>query len=154
MHLKSFKIPVFTISRFEELHHRHLLFQNKSLSNSDLNWHQTSVTSTLFLSLQKEGLKEVGCLRDHSSITSWVGRVRKWQLLMIYSTVNNQRVGWVGLKKSKTWWRNTCMVPKANIRNISVRCILYIRFGFTYLSVEYYVVSFQIIDLCSNGFQG
>ena len=44
-------------------------------------------------------------IRGHSSITSskrWVGGVRKWQLLMIYSTVNHQRVGWVGLKKSKT----------------------------------------------------
>ena len=44
-------------------------------------------------------------VRDHSSITSskrWVGGVRKWQFLMIYSTVNHQRVGWVGLKKSKT----------------------------------------------------
>ena len=27
---------------------------------------------------------------------------------MIYSTVNHQRGGWVGLRKSKTWWRNTC----------------------------------------------
>ena len=44
-------------------------------------------------------------LRDHSSITSskrWVGGVRIWQFLMIYSTVNHQRSGWVGLKKSKT----------------------------------------------------
>ena len=44
-------------------------------------------------------------VRGHSNITSskrWVGRVRKWQFLMIYSTVNHQRVGWVGLKKSKT----------------------------------------------------
>ena len=44
-------------------------------------------------------------LRDHSSITSskrWVGGVRKWQFLMIYSTLNHQRGGWVGLKKSKT----------------------------------------------------
>ena len=52
--------------------------------------------------------------REHSSITSskrWVGGVRKWQFLMIYSTVNHQRVGWVGLKKSKTWWSNTWMVP-------------------------------------------
>ena len=43
--------------------------------------------------------------RDHSSITSskrWVGGVRKWKFLMIYSTVNHHRVGWVGLKKSKT----------------------------------------------------
>jgi hypothetical protein len=31
-----------------------------------------------------------------------VGGVRKWQFLMIYSTVNHQRVEWVGLKKSKT----------------------------------------------------
>ena len=47
-------------------------------------------------------------LRDHSSIMSskrWVGGVRKWQFLMIYSTVPHQRGGWVGLKKSKTWWR-------------------------------------------------
>ena len=53
-------------------------------------------------------------LRGHSSITSskrWVGGVRKWQFLMIYSTVNHQRSGWVGLKKSKTWWRNTWMPP-------------------------------------------
>ena len=44
-------------------------------------------------------------IRGHSSITSskrWVGGVRKWQFLMIYSTVNHQRGGWVGLKKSKT----------------------------------------------------
>ena len=44
-------------------------------------------------------------LRDHSSIMSskrWVGGVRKWQFLMIYSTVPHQRGGWVGLKKSKT----------------------------------------------------
>ena len=43
--------------------------------------------------------------RDHSSITSskrWVGRVRKWQFSMIYSTVNHQRSGWVGLTKLKT----------------------------------------------------
>jgi hypothetical protein len=43
--------------------------------------------------------------RGHSSITSsrrWVGGVKKWKFLMIYSTVNHQRVGWVGLKKSKT----------------------------------------------------
>ena len=55
--------------------------------------------------------------RGHSSITSskrWVGGVRTWQFLMIYSTVNHQRVGWVGLKKSKTWWRNTWMAPEAN----------------------------------------
>ena len=31
-----------------------------------------------------------------------VGGVRKWQFLMIYNTVNHQRVGWVGLKMSKT----------------------------------------------------
>ena len=53
-------------------------------------------------------------IRDHSSITSskrWVGGVRKWQFLMIYSTVDHQRGGWVGLKKPKTWWRNTWMPP-------------------------------------------
>ena len=30
---------------------------------------------------------------------------------MIYSTANHQEGGSVGLKKSKTWWRNTWMVP-------------------------------------------
>ena len=40
-----------------------------------------------------------------------VGGVRKWLFLMIYNTLKYQRVGWVGLKKSKTWWRNTWMVP-------------------------------------------
>ena len=57
-------------------------------------------------------------LRDHSIITSskrWVGGVRKWQFLMIYSTVNHQRVGWVGLKMSKPWWRNTWMPPKGDL---------------------------------------
>ena len=29
------------------------------------------------------------------------GGVRKWQFLMIYSTVNHQRGGWVGLKSQK-----------------------------------------------------
>ena len=51
---------------------------------------------------------------DHSNITSskrWVAGVRKWQFLMIYSTVHHQRGGWVGLKKSKTWWHNTWMPP-------------------------------------------
>ena len=33
---------------------------------------------------------------------------------MIDSTVNHQRVGWVDLKKSKTWWRNTWIVPYGN----------------------------------------
>ena len=58
--------------------------------------------------------KRVFIHRDHSSITSskrWVGGVSKWQFLMIYSTVNHQRGGSVGLKKSKTWWRNTWMAP-------------------------------------------
>ena len=44
-------------------------------------------------------------------IKRWVGGVRKWQFLMIYSTVNHQGGRWVGLKKSKTWWRNTWMPP-------------------------------------------
>ena len=54
--------------------------------------------------LQKRFFREHS-VRGHSSITSskrWVGGVRKWQFLIIYSTVNYQRVGWVGLKKSKT----------------------------------------------------
>ena len=48
--------------------------------------------------------------RDHSSITSakrWLGGVRKWQFLMIYSTIYADVSGWVGLKKPKTCWRNT-----------------------------------------------
>ena len=63
------------------------------------------------------GFCEAGRIRDHSSITpakKWVGGVRKWQFLMIYSTVNHQRGGRVGLKKSKTWWRNTWMPPYQN----------------------------------------
>ena len=31
----------------------------------------------------------------------WVGGVRKWQFSMIYSTVNHQRGGWLGLKIQK-----------------------------------------------------
>ena len=45
-------------------------------------------------------------VREHFSITSskrWVCGVRKWQFLMIYSAVDHQRGGWVGLKKPKTW---------------------------------------------------
>ena len=43
--------------------------------------------------------------RDHSSITSakrWVGGVRKWHFLLIYSTIYADVGGWVGLKKPKT----------------------------------------------------
>ena len=43
-------------------------------------------------------------LRDHSSITSsnrWVGGVRKWQFLMIHSTVNHQKLGGWALKSQK-----------------------------------------------------
>ena len=61
-------------------------------------------------------------VREHSSITSskrWVGGVRKWQFLMIYSTVDHQRGGWVGLKKPKTWWRNTWMPPNQHYYNSS-----------------------------------
>ena len=53
----------------------------------------------------------------------WVGGVRKWQFLMIYSTVNHQRGGRVGLKKSKTWWRNTWMVPKREMSSLSKNCL-------------------------------
>ena len=48
-----------------------------------------------------------GCycyLRDHSCITSakgWVSGVRKWQFLLIYSTVYADVGGWVGLKSQK-----------------------------------------------------
>jgi hypothetical protein len=44
-------------------------------------------------------------VRDHSSITSakrWVGGVRIWQFLLIYSTIYADVGGWVGLKNPKT----------------------------------------------------
>ena len=44
-------------------------------------------------------------VRDHSSITSakrWVDGVRKWQFLLIYSTIYDDVGGWVSLKKPKT----------------------------------------------------
>ena len=50
-------------------------------------------------------------LENSSSNSSLVSGVRKRHFLMIYSTLNHQRVGWLGLKKSRTWWRNTWMVP-------------------------------------------
>ena len=71
-------------------------------------------------------------VRDHSSITSskrWVGGVRKWQFLMIYSTANHQRGEWVDLKKSKTWWRNTWMPPYVSalysFSKIFIKCFKY-----------------------------
>ena len=54
-------------------------------------------------------------LRDHSSNTSakrWVGGFRKWHFLLIYTTIYADVSGWVGLKKPKTCWSNTWMVPK------------------------------------------
>ena len=47
--------------------------------------------------IQVSNLLIASLIRDHSCITSskrWVGGVRKWQFLMIYSTVNHQRGGW------------------------------------------------------------
>ena len=55
---------------------------------------------------------------DHSSITSakrWLGWVRKWHFLLIYSTIHSDVLRWVGLKKTKTSWRNTWMVPKGQL---------------------------------------
>ena len=40
-----------------------------------------------------------------------MGGVRKWHFLLIYSTIYADIGGWVGLKKQKTCWRNTWMVP-------------------------------------------
>ena len=43
-------------------------------------------------------------LGDHSSIMSakrWVCGVRKWQFLLIYSSIYADVAGWVGLKKAK-----------------------------------------------------
>jgi hypothetical protein len=45
-----------------------------------------------------------GVFKDHSSITSakkCVDGVRKWQFLLIYSTIYADVGGWVGLKKPK-----------------------------------------------------
>ena len=77
--------------------------------------------------------------RDHSSITSakrWVGGVRKWQFLLIYLTIYADVSGWVGLKKPKTCWRNTWMIP---YRNNDVACryetkglqLYFLNFNFT-----------------------
>ena len=75
-----------------------------------------------------------GSVRDRSSITllkRWVGGVRNGQFLMIYSNVNHQRVGWVGLKKSKTWWRNTWMVLNAGNRVLLLPYTMYYMLGWT-----------------------
>ena len=45
------------------------------------------------------------------SAKKWVGGVRKWQFLLIYSTIYADVGRWVGLKKPKTCWRNTGMAP-------------------------------------------
>ena len=55
---------------------------------------------------------------DHSSITSakrWVGGVRKWQFLLIYSTIHADVGGCVGQKNPKTSWHNTWKVPNGSI---------------------------------------
>ena len=55
--------------------------------------------------LDSDKTENGSALRDHSSITSakrWVGGVRKWQFLLIYSTIYADVGGWVGLKKPKT----------------------------------------------------
>ena len=55
------------------------------------------------------------CIRGHSSITSskrWVGGVRKWQFVMIYSTVNHQEFPFFDPTHPPPWWRNTWMPPK------------------------------------------
>ena len=78
------------------------------ICTKNLEWYLTFISrelETLFCS----------CIRDHSSITSakrWVGVVRKWQSLLIYNTIYADVGRWVGLKKPKTCWRNTWMVPK------------------------------------------
>ena len=43
------------------------------------------------------------------------GWVRKWQFLLIYSTIHADVGGWVGLKTPKTSWRNTWMAHKASL---------------------------------------
>ena len=55
----------------------------------------------------KNDLKDKNSMyvRERTSITSakrWVGGVRKWQFLLIYSTKNADVGGWVGLKKPKS----------------------------------------------------
>ena len=71
-----------------------------------ISWFEVSRSADRATEVSKKFIKKrVFIHRDHSSITSskrWVGGVSKWQFLMIYSTVNHQRGGSVGLKKSKT----------------------------------------------------
>ena len=62
---------------------------------------QVFILTNIFLK-KKSSLNH---LRDHSSIRSakkWVVGVRKWQFLLIYSTIYADVGGWVGLKKPKT----------------------------------------------------
>ena len=76
--------------------------------------------ASFFMKLKLLFLMSPRLVRDHSSITSakrWVGGVRKWHFLLIYSTIYADLGGWVGLKKTKTCGRNTWMVPKRSMYN-------------------------------------
>ena len=79
---------------------------------------------------------------------------------MIHSTVNHQRGKWVGLKKSKTWWRNTWMVPKKSVAckhwrlhnimgpklfEIAMESFLNLRFPELFFKLNFEEVSYDII---------
>ena len=65
-------------------------------------------------------LKE-SCCKNQPSITSakkWAGGDRKWQFLLIYSTIYADVGGWVGLKKPKSCWRNTYLFDPLGDRGL------------------------------------
>ena len=84
---------------------------NVSLKRQQKNKHKNLTACFPFMSRSSD-LKNLAVRinprnwsRGHSSITSakkWVGGVRKWQFLLIYSTIYADLGGWVGLKKPKT----------------------------------------------------
>jgi hypothetical protein len=80
-----------------------LFYQRKTLIMILLQF-QTVLHPYNCVLLRRES-KGIEPIRDRSSITSakrWVGGVRKWQFLLIYSTIYADVGGWVGLKKPKT----------------------------------------------------
>ena len=79
------------------------LVEDKFIEKKEFPKFSTGDTITVYYEI-REGEKVSQCspaytllLRDHSSITSaktWVGGVRKWQFLLIYSTIFADAGGW------------------------------------------------------------
>ena len=92
-------VPTYYFHQFSWAKSHNFLIMQKSkfteIHNICSNWLLLqSINRTCFQQMLTIFVNFYFCLRDHSSITSskrWVGGVRKWQFLMIYSTVN--RVG-------------------------------------------------------------